>query len=122
MSGVWADLDPARLCSALLAAKSLSINLYLRRMALVASIPHQAAADQHTAENIHTQLQCPACAALELRDAYSSLTLNPTCDLECGAMTSASSRITTWVLVCCLVCGRGRVVVAWDSAGHNQCL
>ena len=23
---------------------------------------------------------------------------------------------------CCLVCGRGRVVVAWDSAGHNQCL
>ena len=57
----------------LLAAKSLSINLYLRRMALAASIPHQAAADQHTVENIHSVQTCAA--ALELRDAYSSLTL-----------------------------------------------
>ena len=110
---------PAVLCW-LLAAKSLSINLYLRRMALVASIPHQAAVDQHTVENIHSVQTCAT--ALELRDAYSSLILNPTCDLGSGVMTSASIRITGWVLVCCLVCGRGRVVVAWDSAGHNQCL
>ena len=48
---------PAVLCW-LLAAKSLSINLYLRRMALAASIPHQAAADQHTVENIHVHAQC----------------------------------------------------------------
>ena len=62
---------PAVLCW-LLAAKSLSINLYLRRMALVASIPHQAAADSRPAHSVSVQT---CAAALELRDAYSSLTL-----------------------------------------------
>ena len=74
-------------------------------MALVASIPHQAAADQHTVENIHSVQTCAA--ALELRDAYSSLTLNPTCDLGSGVCSDDQ-----WEQDGCLA-------VVWSVAGEE---
>ena len=95
-------------------------------MALVASIPHQAAADQHTVENIHSVQTCAA--ALELRDAYSSLTLNPTCDLGSGVWSDDQWEQQDHRMGACLLSGLwpgesgGSVGQRWAQSVSLICL